>query len=83
MARLTALLAAKMDAYEQILGRTKYLAGDPITLADLYHLPYAEVLTSHMGNDMMTARPNVARWFREISSRPSWAAVRDGVSSTA
>ncbi|KAJ6498712.1 glutathione S-transferase [Mycena vulgaris] len=83
VARLTALLAAKMDAYEQILGKTKYLAGDHITLADLYHLPYAELITNRMGSDVMTARPNVARWFREISARPSWVAVKDGVSSRA
>ncbi|KAJ6498696.1 glutathione S-transferase [Mycena vulgaris] len=83
VARLTALLAAKMDAYEQILGKTKYLAGDHITLADLYHLPYAELITNRMDSDVMTVRPNVARWFREISARPSWVAVKDGVSSTA
>ncbi|KAJ6607570.1 glutathione S-transferase [Mycena sp. CBHHK59/15] len=81
--RLTAQLAGMMDAYEQILSKTKYLAGDHITLADLYHLPYAEMITNRLKSDVITARPNVARWFQDISTRPSWIAVKDSVNSTA
>ncbi|KAJ7706347.1 glutathione S-transferase [Mycena rosella] len=80
---LTERLAGKMDAYEQILGKTKYLAGDHITLADLFHLPYADMVTNRLKSDVMTTRPNVARWLQDISSRPSWLAVKDGVESTA
>ncbi|KAJ7443183.1 glutathione S-transferase [Mycena galericulata] len=76
-------LAEKMDAYEQILSKSKYLAGDHITLGDLYHLPYAHAVTNVLKSDVMTSRPNVARWFKDISSRPSWLAVKDGVNSTA
>ncbi|EEC00068.1 hypothetical protein MPER_00071 [Moniliophthora perniciosa FA553] len=33
-------LEAKLKAYEVILGKQKYLGGNEITLADLFHLPY-------------------------------------------
>ncbi|KAJ7228175.1 glutathione S-transferase, partial [Mycena pura] len=80
VARLTAELAQKLDAYDQILSKSKYLAGDTLTLADLYHLPYADMVTNMLKIDVLTnasARPNVARWYQDISSRKSWLAVKD------
>ena len=53
-----------------------------ITLADLYHLPYASMLP-FTGSDILDRKPNVARWYKDISSRPSWLAVKDGVKSSA
>jgi glutathione S-transferase len=35
------------------------------------------------GSDIMTSRPNVARWYNELIERPSWKAVVGGVKSTA
>ncbi|KAJ7767553.1 glutathione S-transferase [Mycena olivaceomarginata] len=34
-------LSAKLDAYETILGNQRYLAGNEVTLADLFHIPTA------------------------------------------
>ncbi|KAJ7711887.1 glutathione S-transferase [Mycena metata] len=70
-----------LDAYEMILGRQKYLAGDVLTLADLFHLPYAPLLAT-AGSDIMTRKPNVARWYNELTSMPSWLAFEDGVRTT-
>jgi glutathione S-transferase len=39
VAALIANLEAKLAGYEVILSKHKYLAGDDITLADLFHLP--------------------------------------------
>ncbi|KAJ3996059.1 glutathione S-transferase [Lentinula boryana] len=69
------------DGYEFILSRQKYLAGDDISLVDLYHLPYGEMLCSVEIDVLMTKSPNVSRWWADISSRPSWLAIRDGVPS--
>ncbi|KAJ7157541.1 glutathione S-transferase [Mycena crocata] len=78
---LIAGLSGKLDAYEVILGKQKYLAGNEITLADLFHLPYATML-ARAGSDLMTTKgPNVTRWFNELSAHPSWVAVKDGVKS--
>ncbi|KAJ3774636.1 glutathione S-transferase [Lentinula raphanica] len=73
-----AALSSKLEGYENILSKQNYLAGDELTLADLYHVPYGVKLTN-AGSDIMTrGGPNITRWWTEISSRPSWVAVRDG-----
>ena len=35
-------LAKKLEGYERMLGKSPYLAGEKITLADLFHLPYGQ-----------------------------------------
>ncbi|KAJ6577057.1 glutathione S-transferase [Mycena vulgaris] len=78
---LVAGLSGKLDAYEVILGKQKYLAGNEVTLADLFHLPYGTML-ARAGSDLLTTKgPNVTRWFNELCERPSWVAVKDGVKS--
>jgi glutathione S-transferase len=44
VAELTAALEGKLAAYDKILSKQKYLAGDELTLADLAHLPYGAML---------------------------------------
>lgn len=73
-------LSAKLDAYDVILAKQKYFAGDDVTLADLFHIPWG-VLLAVGGSDIIESKPNVARWWKDITSRPSWAAVKDGVNS--
>ncbi|KAJ6560956.1 glutathione S-transferase [Mycena sp. CBHHK59/15] len=78
---LVAGLSAKLDAYEVILGKQKYLAGNEVTLADLFHLPYGSMLAG-AGSDLMTTKgPNVTRWFNDLLARSSWVTVKDGVKS--
>lgn len=60
------------DAYDQ----------QEVTLADLSHLPYGTMLAV-AGSDIMSQKPHVARWFKELENRPSWQAVKDGVKSVA
>ncbi|KAF9003309.1 glutathione S-transferase [Cyathus striatus] len=75
-------LSANVEVYEQILSKQKYMVGDNLTLADLFHLPYGTLLAP-AGSDLMQKTPNVARWFDDISSRPAWKAVENGVESLA
>ncbi|KAJ7085498.1 glutathione S-transferase [Mycena belliarum] len=77
-----AILEAKLSAYDVILGKTRYLAGNSITLADLFHIPNAPLLAVG-GNDIMTRKPNVARWYNELVARPSVVLFENGVKSTA
>ncbi|KAF8494034.1 glutathione S-transferase [Gautieria morchelliformis] len=79
---LIAKLDAKLQAYDAILGKQKYLAGNELTMADLFHLPYG-TLVGFAGSDVMTRKPNVARWWKELQARPSWQAVQGGVKGTA
>ncbi|KAI0628219.1 glutathione S-transferase [Trametes polyzona] len=71
--RLKTTLEGKLAAYDVILGKSKYLAGDEITLADLFHLPYGALLEKQGYDYLVSGRwPNVTRWWKDISSRESW-----------
>ncbi|KAG2142274.1 glutathione S-transferase [Suillus bovinus] len=80
VSELLATLQSKMDAYEVILSKQKYLAGDSVTLADLSHLPYGTAFYGLGGvfAEVFDSRPNLARWWKDISNRPAWLAVKDG-----
>jgi glutathione S-transferase len=49
-----------------------------VTLADLFHLPCGTLLPVADSN-VITERPNVARWWNDISSREAWVAIKDGI----
>ncbi|KAJ6616046.1 glutathione S-transferase [Mycena sp. CBHHK59/15] len=76
-----AILDKKLDGYEAILAKQKYVAGNELTLADLFHVPYGPLLAQG-GSDIMTRKPNVARWYNELIARPSWLAYQGGVTTT-
>jgi glutathione S-transferase len=78
VSELLASLLPKLDAYDLILGKQKYLAGDSVTLADLAHLPYGTAFYGAGFAEVFDSRPNVSRWWKDISSRPAWLAVKDG-----
>nr|UJV38490.1 glutathion S-transferase [Trametes gibbosa] len=77
--RVTALkttLENKLAVYDVILGKTKYLAGDELTLADLFHLPYGYLLEKQNIDYLVSGKfPNVTRWWNDVSSRESWKKV--------
>ncbi|KAI0696180.1 glutathione transferase [Cytidiella melzeri] len=79
-----AILDSKLKVYDVILGKQKYLAGDELTLADLFHLPYGARLEQDVGLDIFGEdKPNVVRWWKDISSRESWQAVKDNAGASA
>ncbi|KAJ6451665.1 hypothetical protein C8R47DRAFT_1204490 [Mycena vitilis] len=55
-----AILDKKLDGYERILAKHRYVAGDKLTLVDLFHLPYGPLAASG-GSDIFSRRPNVSR----------------------
>ncbi|KAI5122249.1 hypothetical protein M0805_007114 [Coniferiporia weirii] len=61
--------------YEIILSKQRYLAGDEITLVDLFHLPICRVLIEHADFTGLKATPNIARWWSDVSGRPSWQSI--------
>ncbi|EJD00511.1 glutathione S-transferase [Fomitiporia mediterranea MF3/22] len=78
-AEYVSTLEKKLEGYERILSKQKYLAGNELTLADLFHLPFGTFITEVLGFKGFEALPNVARWWNEISSRESWAEVMPGM----
>ncbi|KAF6746832.1 glutathione S-transferase [Ephemerocybe angulata] len=77
---LIATLEKNLDVYEKILSKQAYLAGESITLADLFHIPSASLLPT-AGSNAMQTRPNVARWIKALADRPSWKTVLKGLPS--
>ncbi|KAG1818023.1 glutathione S-transferase [Suillus subaureus] len=78
VSELLANLQPKLDAYDLILSKQKYLAGDSVTLADLAHLPYGTAFYGAGFAEVFESRPHLARWWKDISNRPAWLAVKDG-----
>lgn len=69
-------LGKVLDVYEERLSRSKYLAGDFFSLADLSHLPFTQYLVGPMNKEhMIRSRKHVSAWWDEISNRPSWKKV--------
>ena len=75
VAQLREELGNKLNAYEQILSVQSYMAGQTLTLADLFHLPCGRMLFKLGDGDLIESRPHVKKWWDKISSRPSWQAV--------
>ncbi|KAJ7259437.1 glutathione S-transferase [Mycena rebaudengoi] len=68
----TAALVETLAVYDIILGKQKFLGGNELTLADLFHLYYAAYFGDKGMDVMTTAGPNVARWWNEFIQRPIW-----------
>jgi len=61
-------LGKVLDIYEERLSKTKYLAGDFFSLADLSHLPLTHFLMNQMKKEyMVRERKHVSAWWDDIS----------------
>ena len=62
-----------LDVYEKLLEGKDYLAGE-FSLADLIHVPYTNFVIKEGHGDLWNdpKRPNVARWWKNISEREIW-----------
>lgn len=76
VAEQVAKIEKVLDVYEAHLASSKYLAGDFFSIADVSHLPYANMLVNAAGKaELFTSRPHVDAWWKDISSRPSFQKV--------
>ena len=62
---------------EAQLGKTKWLASDMFTLADIEITPYVERIDRLGLGGMWEDRPRLAEWFARIKARPSFKAIAD------
>lgn len=76
VAEYTEKLATILDVYEARLSRSKYLAGDFLSIADLSHVPTGYYYFNHAKQmELLSSRKHVAAWWEDISNRPSWKIV--------
>ncbi|EFC40803.1 predicted protein [Naegleria gruberi] len=73
--QLSEKLALNLDAYERVLAKQEFIGGNQFTLADLYHLPYGNLLFAIGLGNLLLDRPLVKAWWEKISTRPAWKAV--------
>ncbi|GBB83254.1 hypothetical protein RclHR1_01000010 [Rhizophagus clarus] len=64
-------LEKTLDVYEKLLEGKDYLTGE-FSLADLLHVPLTFFAFSAGEGDLWNKRPNVSRWWKNISERESW-----------
>ncbi|KAF5645095.1 glutathione S-transferase [Fusarium sp. NRRL 52700] len=69
-AKLSALDTA-LAGYEHILSRQSYLAGDDITLADIFHLPYWSLVHEAGFGELLVKYPSVQSWWKRLEERES------------
>ncbi|PMD18667.1 putative glutathione S-transferase [Hyaloscypha hepaticicola] len=75
LAKHAAALDKTLAVYEGILSKTKYLAGDELTLADLFHVPYGKMTRDAGYLSTFEKYPHVAKWFDGLLARESWKKV--------
>ncbi|KAL5561511.1 hypothetical protein UlMin_031258 [Ulmus minor] len=68
-----------LDIYEAKLSKTKYLAGDFYSIADLHHFPYTFYFMKSPWASLINDRPHVKAWWEDISSRPASQKVAEGM----
>ncbi|KAI3862653.1 hypothetical protein MKW92_048955 [Papaver armeniacum] len=72
-------LGKVLDIYEDRLSNNKYLAGDFYSLADLHHLSYTYYMMKTEWASLINSRPHVKAWWEDISSRPAFVKVAEGM----
>ncbi|EED19028.1 glutathione S-transferase, putative [Talaromyces stipitatus ATCC 10500] len=68
-------LDSVLQGYERVLSQSEHLAGDEVTLADLFHLPYGTLIEEFGFANLLKSYPNVARWWEGLKARKSWKEV--------
>jgi len=71
----TAKFQQKLDIFEGILAKQKYMGGDEFSLVDIFYLPYTQKLFQVGDGALITSRPNVNAWWEKVSTRDSWKKV--------
>jgi glutathione S-transferase len=77
VAKHTAALENTLKVYDGILAKQAYLAGDELTLADLFHLPYAMMNKASGLAGLYDKFPHVSKWLNELSTRESWVKITE------
>lgn len=58
--------------YDKVLAKQRYLAGEEMSLVDLFHLPNGSALRAFGYKRTFEKYPNVDRWFTGLQGRESW-----------
>jgi len=62
-----------LDVLDKHLSTNQYVAGDQFTLADVFFMPYFNLLFATPEKTLFESRPNIMAWWKRVSERPTWA----------
>ena len=79
--RLRGATSIVLEVLDKALAGKTYLVGNQFTLADLVYMPDLENLHTAGQAAWLGRYENVTRWWKTISSRPAWVAVKAQVSA--
>jgi glutathione S-transferase len=65
-------LSDKLDIYDKILAKQKYMGGDEFSLIDIFYMPYTSKLFEAGDGALIETRPNVRAWWERVAARASW-----------
>jgi glutathione S-transferase len=60
------------EVMDKQLANHQFIAGSAFSIADISFMPYIEYLVASEAAEPIIKRTNTARWWSEISARPSW-----------
>jgi glutathione S-transferase len=72
---MTKKLTEKLDIYEKILSRQKFMGGNEFSLVDIFYMPYTAKLFQAGDGKLITDRPHVHVWWEMVSSREAWKKI--------
>ncbi|PKK75869.1 glutathione S-transferase [Rhizophagus irregularis] len=67
-------LDKNLDVYEKLLEGKDYLTGE-FSLVDFLHIPSTYYAFKAGEGELWNKRPNVSRWWKNISERESWKSI--------
>ncbi|KAL2813465.1 glutathione S-transferase [Aspergillus cavernicola] len=70
-------LDVALQGYERVLSKQPYLAGDNMTLADLYHLPYGTFIERFDFAELLDKYPATRKWWESLKARQSWKKISE------
>jgi len=68
-------LTPKLDIYDKLLSKQKYMAGDEFSLIDIYYMPYMNLMYQAGEGNLIDERPHLKKWWESVSSRDSWKKI--------
>jgi len=64
------------------LGKVDYIAGD-FSLVDIFEAPnFQHLQKTEVGKEIFSTYPNIAAWWKRLSSRPAWISVMEDVANS-
>ncbi|KAJ7614853.1 glutathione S-transferase [Roridomyces roridus] len=83
LAGYIAELSKVLSVYDDILSKQRFMGGDEFSLVDIFHVGTGPGLALGGIDVMISTGPNVARWWNDVISRPSWVKLQaEGIKSS-